>query len=125
MRKPTIVVALLTLLIVGTLNTDAHARRWRRRGGGVGRALTVKINATLQRVAQRRANAMARVDRLTHGIERFTDAPGIPFSQCTGEGIGMSSSPDNIATCIITNTVVADAKAKSSSGMWYRVRLFN
>jgi len=124
MRKPVVVVALLTLLIVGTLNTDAYARRWRRRGG-VGRALTVRINATLQGIAQKRANAMARVGRLTHGIERFTDAPGIPFSQCTGEGIGMSSSPDNIATCIITNTVVADAKARSSSGMWYRVRLFD
>ena len=78
---------------------------------------------TFQQIAQHRANAMARLDSLSHGIHNYrgVDCPAFPSS--VFEGIGMSSG-GTPGTCNNGGRVLADARAVSSSGRVYRVRFF-
>ena len=86
-------------------------------------ALAVPSPGTFQSIAQVRANALARYGRLTHNIHvGLADVPPIPPG--VGEGIGYSTNPDDVPTCVLSGAVVADARATSSDGRTFRVRFF-
>ncbi len=81
---------------------------------------------SLQDLAQERANAMARLNTMSHEIHQFGE--GIPDWRGVGvtEGIGYSyaTDPKAVSTCICGSRVVADAHCRSASGAIYRVRFF-
>lgn len=134
-----VAIAFLAMLVASMLATEASALGRRRGGGGsvsAGMVYTVTAESTdklydektvsLMDVAQARADAMAQYGSLSHGIHRFAkvrtfDGLGV------WEGIGYSgytSDPKAVETCICGSRVVADAFARSASGLIYRVRFF-
>jgi hypothetical protein len=89
--------------------------------------LVVKIEPGPQGVAQKRADAMAATNTLSHNIHLTTKAPNWTLPGVRGEGIGWSmglADPKQTPTCIMSNLAVADALARSRNGAVYRVRLF-
>lgn len=81
---------------------------------------------SLQELAQDRANAMARLNVMSHEIHQYDNS--VPDWRGVGvlEGIGYSSAqdPKAVSTCICGSRVVADAHCRSISGLIYRVRFF-
>jgi len=79
--------------------------------------------ATFQQIAQRRANAMAELNTLSHSIQNYrgADCPAFPSSVFEGIGVSSGGTP---GTCNNGGRVLADAMAVSSSGRVYRVRFF-
>lgn len=117
---------LLAILLVLTLAMPAEARRRGRSYSTVSAApLAERIDPNLQAIAQRRADAMAAHNSLDHNIHGWTDAPAWHWQGVAGEGIGMGTGePKQIATCVVTSLVIADAWATSKNGYVFRVRLF-
>ena len=78
---------------------------------------------TYQQIAQSRANALARLQKLSHGIHNYRGAGCPAFPSNVFEGIGMSTG-GTPGTCNNGGRVLADAMAVASSGTVYRVRFF-
>jgi len=122
MRSRFCVIGLVVAVLFLSATQEASAWRRRRRVAPAAVAATVVINTSWQKIAQMRANAMARRGNLTHNIHRIADCPSYPDG--LAEGIGYGSSPQ-CATCTFRGrTVVADAHAKSANGLFYRVRFW-
>jgi len=104
--------------------TPAEAGLFRRRGRRVApvQATGHVASKSWQKIAQLRANAMARRGNLTHNIHRIADCPCYPAE--VAEGIGYGGSPQ-CATCTFRGrAVVADAHARAADGTYYRVRFW-
>jgi len=126
-------IAVFSLLLCMVVASVSQAGPFRRRARRTAPVVTQPVRATvaasantfrrsLQVVAQARADAMARQGNLTHGIHHYADCPSYPSD--VAEGIGYGGSPQ-CATCTFRGrSVVADAAAQSSNGMWYRVRFW-
>jgi hypothetical protein len=77
-------------------------------------------NSEAQAIAQRRANMMAQVGRMSHfGGGVFQTAMGTLY-----EGIGMATGGGMPNTCQGSGPAVADATAYGRDGAIYRVRLY-
>lgn len=132
-------LVLATLLAVTlSIPATADAGLFRRGGGSIVSAAgeyvataesTDKIydggTLSLQDVAQARADAMARIGRMTHSIHQFASVKSYT-AVAVAEGIGMGGGSDHkrVATCICGRRIVADAWAKAKNGTIYRVRFF-
>jgi hypothetical protein len=70
-----------------------------------------------QQAAQAQANEQARRGRMGHLL---------PMRVGSFEGVGMSSSPNNIPTCTPRRrmTLIGDARAQGRNGRWYRCRIW-
>ena len=81
--------------------------------------------ASLQDIAQERADAMARLGRMTHSIHTITKVRSYSAVRC-GEGIGCGTAkdPKQVGTCVVGRRVVADAFARAANGVVFRVRFF-
>lgn len=136
------IVFVVALLAIGCLVEDASAFGRRRSRGSVSYSYSYtgahmeysateaeasqRFNGmTLQEVAQARADAMAASGVLSHEIHLTADVPSWA-GMGVGEGIGCASvsDPKSCSTCIVGSRVVADAHARSRSGMVFRVRFF-
>lgn len=104
------------LISVCSISTDANAWRLFRRRGSSNTTYSSQANVggSYQAQAQYKANLMASQRRMSHGVSSLVAGY---------EGIGMGTSR-NCSTCTPRGrmTLVADAAAQSSNGMWYRVR---
>jgi len=81
--------------------------------------------ASLQDIAQERADAMAKTGQMTHSIHHIVKVRSYSAVSCAeGIGCGRASDHRRVATCIVGRRVVADAFAKAANGMIFRVRFF-
>lgn len=91
--------------------------------------MSVDIDPELQKIAQARADSMAKLNSMDHNIHGYSQAPRWHGRTSKGfavqEGIGCSSNldPQQVATCVCGSVVVADAHA-FGHGQCFRVRLF-
>jgi hypothetical protein len=92
-------------------------RRWRRSSSTYTYTqTTTSITTSYQSRAQAKANAMAA----RHTVSHYINGMGLCGPK---EGVGCGWSR-NCGTCTFSGTLVADAAAQSSSGLWYRVRVW-
>lgn len=126
-----IVMKISKMLVIGLLfliplEAQAIGRRRSRSytsaSVSVGSNLAHAISHPLQTVAQQRADAMARQGILSHSIGGCPSWTGLGVTE--GIGCSTASDPKSVATCITGSVVVADAHARGSNGMIYRVRFF-
>ncbi len=134
-------VGVIAVLAIATLSENASAfGRRRSRGSSASwystgthgeysataeEAAATYNGLTLQQIAQLRADAMAESGTLSHEIHLQAAVPSWA-GVGVGEGIGCATvdDPRQCATCIVGSRVVADAHARSRSGMVFRVRFF-
>jgi hypothetical protein len=131
----------MVLCAVVLLASTAEARLFGRRGGGYSTSVsagmeyvateesTAKLyydgTASLQEIAQERADAMAARGLMSHGIHTVAAVKswtGVGVAE--GIGCGYADDHRHVATCICGRRVVADAFARAANGMIYRVRFF-
>jgi len=130
--------AIVVLLVSLASSSVADAGWFRRGGGSSGSTAMVYVpspesieklyfgnTASLQDIAQERADAMARLGRMTHSIHTITKVRSYSAVRC-GEGIGCGTAkdPKQVGTCIVGRRVVADAFARAANGVVFRVRFF-
>lgn len=109
----------LAVLLLLSFSLDADARRFRRNRTRTTTRTVQRVDpsGTAQQVAFRKAQLLARLDRLFH--------PGGGFGGGFFEGVGYSYNSHSIPTCTTNRgRVIGDAKARSKSGRWYRVRIW-
>lgn len=129
------ILAVLCLLMFPG-NASAFGR-WRNRGTSASAAMEfvetaestekLYVNGTLslQELAQQRADAMAKHERMTHGIHAIANVHSYAVAGVAeGIGCGNAKDPKQVATCICGSRVVADAFCRAASGVIYRVRFF-
>ncbi len=110
---------LAVCLLICFITDDAEARRFRRSRSRVTTRVTQSVasHGTAQQVAERKVQLLARLDRLFH--------PGGGFGGGHFEGVGYSYNANSIPTCTTNRgRVIGDARARSRSGRWYRVRIW-
>ena len=129
----------MVVVLVCLLASTAEARLFGRRGGGSSVSAgmeyvpseesTAKLyydgTASLQEIAQERADAMAARGLMSHSIHTVVAVKswtGVGVAE--GIGCGYATEPKHVATCICGRRVVADAFARAANGMIYRVRFF-
>lgn len=71
-----------------------------------------------QEIAETKAHYMARHRKMGHFLMN------LGFGEGRFEGVGCSSSPHNVPTCVGSGAVLGDCTVRGSNGMYYRCRIY-